>query len=299
MEKILVVDDDSGNRNAAVQLLMKAWPSCEILTAPNGKIGLEVALGELPDLILLDWEMPEMNGLEMLHAIRQSSSTRDIPVVMCTGIRTQSGNLKNALDAGANEFLRKPYDPVEMVARIKSVYSQAEYAKEQLALEQEQARIKSDIQRRELELKRNDLTAFALILEQKNLFLKSILNQVEELTADHPASIPGPAISKIVWQLKQELKTDKNWEFIKVRMNSIHSDFLAMLVQKHPDLTKTELKLCTLMKLNLSRKETANILHISVSGVEKQRYRLRKKLKLEPSQKMENYIHSLSGPGVV
>lgn len=292
--KILVVDDDHVIRMSIVNLLMEEWPGCEVISAPDGRVGFQIAEEELPDIILLDWEMPEMNGLEMLKALKASHLTKSIPVIMNTGIRTDSENLKLALEAGANEFLRKPVDSVELVARIKSIYYRLRYYKEKVLLEEERGRIRLVAQERELELKRNELTSFALILEQKDQFLKSIIQEVDDASKENPPGEVGKRLQRISRLLKQEIKSEKNWDVIKVRMNSIHSDFLARLVSKHPSLTKNELRLCALMKLNLSRKETANILHISVSGVEKQRYRLRKKLNLEPAEKMENYIHLLT-----
>jgi len=295
IEKILVVDDDHVIRSSIVNLLMVEWPDCEVITAPNGRVGLNIAKAECPDIVLLDWEMPKMNGLEMLKALRSDADTKYIPVIMNTGIRTEAGDLKLAMEEGADEFLRKPVEPMELIARIRSIYYRIRYFHDKLKREEEEGRMKLEAHKRELDLKRNELTSFALILEQKDLFLRSILREVDDGLQDPTGGADSQKrLQRVSRLLKQELKSDKNWDVIKVRMNSIHSDFLARLVSKHPDLTKNELRLCALMKLNLSRKETANILHISVSGVEKQRYRLRKKLNLEPSQKMENYIHLLT-----
>lgn len=292
MRKLLVVDDDIGNRAFVVDVLMEEWPNCETLAAPNGRIGLEIALKELPDVILLDWEMPEMDGISMLKALRSHEQTLEIPVVMYTGVRRGSLHLKQALEAGANEFLRKPVDAVELLARIRSILFQVRYYREKVELEQEKQRIRSEGQQRELQLKKNDLASLMLIMEKKDAFLNSTLQALEALGKTE--SPLDREMNKIIVSLRHELKSEKNWEAMKVRMNGIHADFLSRLVNKHPDLTPNELKLCSLMKLNLSQKETAEILHISVSGVEKGRYRLRKKLGLDSSIKMENYIHSLT-----
>lgn len=294
MNKLLVVDDDIGNRSLVVDVVMSEWADCEVLTAPNGKVGLEIARMEIPDVILLDWEMPEMDGLTMLRTLRSDELIKEIPVVMYTGVRTDSFHLRAALNAGANEFLRKPVDPTELVARIGSIHLQIKHFQEKTLAEKERAQLQIETQERELMLKKNELASLTLILEQKDLYLKDILQELEGCIQDSQSDDFGRKVQKAVRSLRQELKSERNWEIIKVRMNSIHSGFLGRLVEKHPDLTKTELKLCSLMKLNLSRKETAKILHISVSGVEKQRYRLKKKLGLGTSIKMENYIHSFT-----
>ena len=297
MKKLLVVDDDFMNRDVVVDVLMEEWKDCEVLTAPNGRIGLEIAKTEKPEIILLDWEMPEMNGLEMLHALRKHAPTKDIPVVMYTGIRTESNNLRLALEAGANEFLRKPMDPVELIARINSIILQWRLVREKAEAEQQRARVELEAKEKELVMKKSELTSLAFILEQKELFVRSILSDVQGMavkTSDEDLRMP---MQQLLRKLKHELNSEKHWEAIRVRMNDIHSGFLSRLLDQHPDLTKSELKLCSLMKLNLSRKEAAEVLHISVAGVEKRRYRLRKKLGLDPEAKMENYIHTFSSPG--
>lgn len=299
MKKLLVVDDDRGNRVTVVDIVMSEWPDCEVLTAPNGKIGFEIAKFECPEIIILDWEMPEMDGLTMLKAMRAHPETKEIPVVMYTGFRTDSEHLRLALGAGANEFLRKPVDPIELIARIHSIQLQVKYFNEKRRAENERNLVAAEAQERELMLKRNELTSLALILEQKDLFLKELLKEMEDCWGVGLAGEQGQRYQQILRKLRHELKAEKNWDAIQVRMNSIHSGFLGQLVEKHPDLTKNDLKLCSLMKLNLSRKETASILHISVAGVEKRRYRLRKKMGLDPNVKMENYIHSLTRPAFV
>lgn len=299
MKKLLVVDDDHVNRAVVVDVLMEEWQDCEVLTAPDGKIGLEIARNELPEIILLDWEMPVMNGLEMLKELRRDSDTNAIPVIMYTGIRTDSNNLKMALEAGANEFLRKPMDHMELVARIRSISLQVQFFKERNRAESEKQRMELELRERELALKTNELVSLAFILEQKDLFIKELLEDAEELQHSSDLATRKAKAGKLIRKLKFERNSEVSWDTIKVRMNDIHSGFLARLLERHPDLTKSELKLCSLMKLNLSRKETANILHISVSGVEKRRYRLRKKLGLDQDIKMDNYINTFSSPVAV
>lgn len=294
MNKLLIVDDDIGSRTFAVNAVMKEWPNCSTLSAPNGLVGLRIALAELPEIILLDWEMPEMDGIAMLKALRAAYETKNIPVIMYTGIRKDSGSLKLALEAGADEFLRKPVDLIELTARIRSIYLRIRLAREKKKAEEENKALEKVSQQRELMLKKNDLASLSLILEQKEARLKTNLKALEACLEESNATLRQVKLKHIVQGIRSELKSDSNWEAIKTRMNGIHSEFLALLVGKHPRLSSNELKLCTLMKLNLSLKEVAQILHISVGAVEKARYRLRKKLSLPSDIKLDNYIHSIS-----
>lgn len=119
--QILVVDDQVENLHVIVSIVTKQAEEYEVLQALDGSSALEIAKAELPDLIITDWEMPVLNGIELIKALQQDPTTQDIPVIMCTGIMTKSENLRTALDAGAVDYIRKPVDEVELLARIRSM----------------------------------------------------------------------------------------------------------------------------------------------------------------------------------
>ncbi|EAY25401.1 hybrid sensor histidine kinase/response regulator [Microscilla marina] len=118
---ILIVDDQSENIQTITHFLEEAQQGYELLIASNGKIAFEVAKKTLPDLIITDWDMPFMNGLELTQAVKTNASTQHIPILLITGVYTSSEDLKTALDAGAHDYLRKPIQKVELWARASSV----------------------------------------------------------------------------------------------------------------------------------------------------------------------------------
>ena len=111
IKTILVVDDDPQNRLIAVEHLMQANVGYKVLSAPSGEIALNLLKRHKIDLLLLDWEMPGLTGIEVLHQLKSEELTASLPVVMYTGIMTAAKSLQEALDAGADDFLRKPADP--------------------------------------------------------------------------------------------------------------------------------------------------------------------------------------------
>ncbi len=113
--KILVVDDSAVMRNMIKRALSKGGVEAEVLEAGDGKEGLE-QVTNAPDLILCDWNMPNMNGLEFLRAIREDGC--QIPVLMVT-TETHFAKKREATDAGANGFLAKPFTPEDLAAQIK------------------------------------------------------------------------------------------------------------------------------------------------------------------------------------
>jgi DNA-binding response OmpR family regulator len=116
--KILVVDDTPANVKLLADLLtIKGY---EVATAPNGEEGLKRLAEQRPDLVLLDVMMPGLNGYEVCRAIRADSSTGVLPVVMVTSLDPAQERIKG-LEAGADDFLTKPINQAELLARVKSL----------------------------------------------------------------------------------------------------------------------------------------------------------------------------------
>ena len=106
-KKILAVDDESD-----VLLIIRTALESEgfaVVTAGNGPDGLAAAYESRPDLIVLDIMMPEMDGFEVLKQLKEKDSTRDVPVVMLTGL-SERKLIKRALDEGVTHYIVKPFD---------------------------------------------------------------------------------------------------------------------------------------------------------------------------------------------
>lgn len=120
MPKILIVDDEAEHQMAIMNVIAQHEREYDILSAFDGQKALKIAQNEMPDLIISDWEMPRMNGIEFIKKLKADEKTADIPVIMCTGIMTSSQNLQTALQAGAVDYVRKPIDDIELIARINA-----------------------------------------------------------------------------------------------------------------------------------------------------------------------------------
>jgi two-component system sensor histidine kinase/response regulator len=115
---ILVVDDHADNIRTINALLQEMGLGKKVYSAPNGRIALELAHMYLPDLILSDWEMPEMDGLELVKALKASEATRNIPVIMITAVKTDPVSMKESFDAGVHDYLQKPFNNLAFFARV-------------------------------------------------------------------------------------------------------------------------------------------------------------------------------------
>jgi DNA-binding response OmpR family regulator len=133
LKKILVIDDLPEN----VFLLQDRLENegFEVLTAYDGKTGINKAISELPDLILLDVMMPEMNGIEVCKALVSNPSTTNIPIILVTA-KVGAEDTKEGLEAGAYDYIKKPFNKVELLARVNSALKLSEAQKKYLEAEQ-------------------------------------------------------------------------------------------------------------------------------------------------------------------
>ena len=122
MPTILIVDDETPIREMIRVSLELSGFNC--LEADSAKSAMPIILNHRPNLILLDWMMPGVSGLEFLRRIRRDGSIRDIPVILLTA-KDGDQNSVQALNSGADDYIRKPFSPDDLLARIKSVLRRA------------------------------------------------------------------------------------------------------------------------------------------------------------------------------
>ncbi len=121
--KILIVDDEASIVEALVYRLKQE--GFRPLTAGNGARALELARRELPDVVVLDWMLPEIDGLEVCRRLKQDEATKRIAVVMLT-VKSDETDKVLGLEMGADDYVTKPFGVRELVARIKAVLRRAD-----------------------------------------------------------------------------------------------------------------------------------------------------------------------------
>ena len=120
---VLIVDDEAAIRDMLKIALEMAGFQC--LEARNAHEAQVTITDFSPDLVLLDWMMPEVSGIELLRRWRRHPETKDIPVIMLTA-KTETENLVKGLDTGADDYISKPFSPQELVARINAILRRAD-----------------------------------------------------------------------------------------------------------------------------------------------------------------------------
>ena len=118
MPTALLIEDNDSNQHLATFLLQKA--GFTVTQAGDGAVGLAAAQQDLPDIIVLDIEMPEMDGYETLERLRADDRTRDIPVLVASSY-AMPGDRQRALDLGVQDYVEKPFDPDDFINRVRNL----------------------------------------------------------------------------------------------------------------------------------------------------------------------------------
>lgn len=119
--KILAIDDIPDNLTALKTVVEDRLPGIEVLTALNGAQGIAIARAENPDIILLDIVMPGMDGYAVCRKLKEDKTLQIIPVLFLTALKTDRNSRVKALEAGADGFLSKPFDELELTAQIRAM----------------------------------------------------------------------------------------------------------------------------------------------------------------------------------
>jgi len=128
MKTVLVVDDDPDIRELITWKLGQAGYAT--VSADNGEAALAAVKsldtdGSMPDLILVDWMMPKMSGIEVCHALRENEVTAHIPIILLTA-NAQEADVERGFAAGVDDYIAKPFSPREMLGRIQAVLARSE-----------------------------------------------------------------------------------------------------------------------------------------------------------------------------
>ncbi|WP_366935478.1 triple tyrosine motif-containing protein, partial [uncultured Christiangramia sp.] len=155
-----------------------------------------------------------------------------------------------------------------------------------LEAEKEIIKLKNEKLEQDMASKNRELAVTTMSLIKKNEFLTKIKDQLKEYEKTGK-------VNSVIQTIDKDISEEDNWKFFKKAFSNADKDFFKKIKSKHPELTSNDLKLCAYLRLNLSSKEIAPLLNISVKSVEIKRYRLRKKMNLDRETNLTEYILSL------
>ena len=117
--KTLIVDDISSMR-MMIKSVLREYGIIDVYEAGDGEKAVEVIAASRFDLIICDWDMPKMNGLEFLQHVRADETTRQLPFIMLTANANRE-HVAQAIDAGVSDYLAKPFKPADLIRKIDRV----------------------------------------------------------------------------------------------------------------------------------------------------------------------------------
>jgi DNA-binding response OmpR family regulator len=271
---ILIVDDNPYSVSLVSVVLSKNL-DCDLSVAFDGPSAIKKARETIPDLILMDWQMPGIDGIRSIEILKEDLATAQIPVIMITCFSEKS-DLEKAFNTGVVDYIRKPFEAIELMARVRSVLQTNDY------------------HRQMIEAQKRELAAISLRNIQNEEFRHkyiSELKQVKILLKTGASEAPA-YVDRIISELNSDF-SDSSWSQFESRIKESDQEFYHNLGLKHPNLTPAEIKLCSLLRLNLSTKEIAGMTFQTYDSVRIARTRLRKKMNLSNDENLVGYLFSL------
>jgi ligand-binding sensor domain-containing protein/DNA-binding CsgD family transcriptional regulator len=161
--------------------------------------------------------------------------------------------------------------------------------------EGELAALRNEKLEAEINFKNSELASSAMHLVKKGELLSKVKGELAQVMKGFDNAQAAAELKKMIKTLNEDDHIDQEWEKFAHHFDKVHSDFVLQLKDKHPTITPNELKLCAYLRMNLSTKEIAQLMNISVRGVEISRYRLRKKLAITSETNLFDYLINLGG----
>lgn len=281
---ILIIDDEPSNIQVVINLLNNIVPSYKVMSSSNSELGLEIAKQTKPTIIVTDWNMPELNGIELIVELKKNELTKDIPIIMATGVNMTAQDLKLALDSGAYDFICKPINEIELVARINSAVRFVEYYTSKIENERFILKMQEENHLLEIESKKRELLSKTMILLKINQLYEKFQDQLETISCERRK--PKCEVFCFAETHTKEIIKSGNqqiWGELELHFEQINESFYKNITAKFPNLTPNERKLSAYLRLNLSTKDISSITSQSPRSIEIARTRLREKLNLKGS----------------
>ena len=154
-------------------------------------------------------------------------------------------------------------------------------------------KIKNEQLQADLASKSRELANSAMNIVYKNELLQKISEEITHLKDSSGKKLSEDQLRRIQKVINDGMSDERDWNLFESSFNEAHESFFKKLKAQHPDLVPNDLKLCAYLRMNMSSKEMASLLNISLRGVEIRRYRLRKKLNLEHDKNLVEFLMEL------
>ena len=313
--KVLIVDDREFDRILYKEYLGDA--SYIFKELDDGEAVMSIVEEFIPDVILLDWQMPRVGGLETLKQLKTHESFRHIPVIVITGLKDESV-MTEAFKLGGVDFINKPVTLTELNLRVDSTISlfkaqqrlkaqnkemeelnkiinlQKDDLEKTLEIKTELSQLKEEQFKSQMEESKRRLLTIEVDATKVTNKLSGIKKEIVELNDDLKTEKPINILSKKIMNLERSINDvvdgSDSWDEFKNVYEKIDPEFFKKLKTLFPKLTNLDLKHCAFIKMNMDNYEVSQIMNVELKSIQMARYRLKKKLKLVEAVSLQDYI---------
>lgn len=257
-----------------------------------------------------EWSGWTTNGRASYNRLPPGNYTFKVRSLMAKGILTEEASLNfkilkpwylSAYALATDAFLL-----ILLILLIRSSYKRRRWSIQEKQLREENEKMKllneqakaeivqltNEKLQSEIDSKNVELAKNTMAIMRKNELLIELKSELEKQKEELGYRLPGRYYENLNRILDHGISSDHEWEMFEHLFDQAHQNFFKRLKVDYPDLTPSELRLCAYLKLNLSSKEIAPLLNITIRGVEEKRYRLRKKMNLSSEQGLTDFIMS-------
>ncbi len=313
--KVLIVDDREFDRILYREYLGDTNYSFKELD--DGEAVLAALEEFKPEIVLLDWQMPRVGGLETLKKLKAHEIWRHIPVIVITGLKNETV-MTEAFNLGGVDFINKPVTHTELNLRVESTISlfkakerlkaqnkemeelnkiiklQKDDLEKTLEIKTELSRLKEEQFKSQMEESKRRLLTIEVDATKVANKLSGIKKEIIELNDDLKKNQPINILSKKITNLERSINdvvdSSDSWDEFKNVYEKIDPEFFKKLKTLFPKLTNLDLKHCAFIKMNMDNYEVSQIMNVELKSIQMARYRLKKKLKLVEADSLQEYI---------
>lgn len=264
--KLLYVDDEESNLRIFKSTFRRDY---DVLIANSAKDGIKILKEQKVDVILSDQRMPDMTGVEFLqYAMNHYPDSIRMLITGYVDLEV----IKAAINkAQIIHYIQKPWDELVLTNVIKNT-------------------IKIKHLENENYKQRHELITTAVQINRTGSLINYIIKYIDDLLKKQNDNECRVGMIDIRKTLRSEIKKHDNWELFKTRFIEVHPTFFNKIKTAHPDLSRTELRYFSYLRIDMPSSEIAHALNVSTEAIKKTRYRIRKKIGLERDLSLENYI---------
>lgn len=270
--KLLLVDDSKGNIMVLMSILMNGINDFQIYTTTKPEEVIALLHQYKPDLLITDWDMPVLNGIELIKLVRAEKQFQNMPIIMASGVMTELDNLKTALDAGATDFVKKPYESIEILARTNAALNLA------------------NLNKKLLEEKENQSIENTLMLIRRTKLQYQVMQEINKFEQYIGNNTEAISLLNSIRQLMDITVKSENDKQFDIAFKSAHAQFYNNLSLHFPLLSPSEIRLCAYIRLGLNSKDIASLMFVTTDSVKVFRSRIRKKLNLDTETNLQTFL---------